>query len=117
MVDNRKKLGSAGEDLALEYLQKKGFFLLGRNIHFKFGEIDLLMKDKKTLVIIEVKTKSNPLFGLPQEEVDRHKKHKLILLARAVAQKFPDWKIRIDVVAVDERLDSVDHIYSAVEEN
>lgn len=112
----RKKLGQTGEDLALEYLQKKGYFLLGRNIRLKFGEIDLLMKDKNTLVVVEVKTKSNPNFGLPQEEVDNHKKHKLILLARAVAQKFPDSKIRIDVVAVDERLETLDHVINAIEE-
>ncbi len=116
MTFKRKSLGNYGEDLALEYLLKKGFFLLGRNISFKFGEIDLLMKDKDTLVVVEVKTKANPLFGLPQEEVDYRKKHKLVLLARAVAQKFPDSKIRIDVVAVDERLDLVDHIVSAVED-
>lgn len=116
MTFERKNLGNKGEDLALKYLQKKGYFLLGRNIKFKFGEIDLFMKDGKTLVVVEVKTKSNPLFGLPQEEVDAHKKHKLILLSRTVAQKFPDTPIRIDVVAVDERLDLIDHIVNAVEE-
>lgn len=116
MSFQRKKLGFAGEDLALEFLQKKGFFLIGRNISLKFGEIDLLMKDKDTLVVVEVKTKSNAKFGLPQEEVDFHKKHKLILLARAVAQKFPEAKIRIDVVAIDESANSLDHVINAVEE-
>lgn len=117
MSKDRKQLGASGEDLALEYLRKKGYFLVGRNLSFKFGEIDLLMKDHQTLVIIEVKTKSNSRFGLPQEEVDYHKKHKLVLLARAVSQKFPDWKIRIDVVAIDESIDLIDHVINAVEEN
>jgi len=111
-----KQLGSTGEDLALKYLEKKGFLLIGRNIRLKFGEIDLLMKDKDTLVVVEVKTKSALDFGLPQEEVDFHKKKKLILLARAVSQKFPESKIRIDVVAVDESSKKLDHISNAVED-
>ena len=117
MTFQRKQLGQAGEDLALKYLERKHYRLMGRNLKLKFGEIDLLMQDGKTLVVVEVKTKSNPLFGLPQEEIDDRKKYKLILLARAVAQKFPERPIRIDVVAVDEHLDMIDHIISAVEEN
>ena len=116
MTFQRKKLGKSGEDAALEYLQKKGYFLIGRNVKLFCGEIDLLMKDKKALVVVEVKTKSNRLFGLPQEEVDFHKKRKLLQLAKALTQKFPDAPIRIDVVAIDESADRVDHIINAVEE-
>jgi len=111
-----KTLGKSGEDLACQFLLEKGYFLVGRNISLKFGEIDLLMKDKDTLVVVEVKTKSTLDFGLPQEEVDFHKKKKLILLARAVSQKFPESKIRIDVVAVDESSKKLDHISNAVED-
>jgi len=111
----RKKLGYHGEDMALKFLQKKGFLLIGQNVRLFCGEIDLLMQDKSTLVIVEVKTKSNLNFGLPQEEVDYHKKRKLVQLAQALAQKMPNQLIRIDVVAIDESNDSVDHIISAVE--
>ena len=117
MTFARKNLGSSGEDLALDYLLKKHYRLIGRNIRLFCGEIDLLMENAGTLVIIEVKTKSNLNFGLPQEEVDSRKQHKLILLAKALAQKFPEKPIRIDVVAVDERTDSIDHIVNAVEEH
>ena len=103
--------------MALEFLLDKHYHLIGRNIKLFCGEIDLLMEDGKTLVVVEVKTKSNILFGLPQEEVDFHKQRKLLQLAKALTQKFPQKPIRIDVVAIDESADSVDHIISAVEEN
>jgi putative endonuclease len=115
MSFERKKLGASGEDSALEFLIKKHFLLVARNLRLHCGEIDLLMQDGQTLVIVEVKTKSNLTFGLPQEEVDWHKQYKLRQLAAALAQKFPQRDIRIDVVAVDESTNSIDHIVSAVE--
>jgi putative endonuclease len=117
MTYERKKLGFRGENLALNFLERKGFVLLGRNVRLKFGEIDLLMKDKDTIVVVEVKTKKSDLFGLPQEEVDWHKRRKLVRLAQAVAQKFPESKIRIDVAAVDDHSEKLDYIYSAVEDS
>lgn len=117
MTFQRQSLGKSGEDLACQFLLNKGYILIGRNVRLKFGEIDLLMKDGKTLVIVEVKTKKTGSFTLPQEKVDREKQKKLVRLAKAVWQKFPDWKIRIDVVAVDETTKKLDHIISAVEED
>ena len=115
MSYERKKLGQIGEDLALEFLLNKKYKLIKRNLRLKVGEIDLLMSEKDTLVVVEVKTKSNNRFGLPQEEVDWHKRHKLTLLSQEVLQKYPEAKIRIDVVAVDESTKRIDHIISAVE--
>lgn len=117
MSFQRKALGQSGEEQALQYLRKKGYVLVGRNLQLKFGEIDLLMRDQKTLVICEVKTKSSARFGLPQEEVDFFKRKKLIRLAKALWQKNPQFLIRIDVVAVDESAGKIDHIINAVEEN
>ena len=116
MSFERKKLGASGEDAALEYLLKKHYVLVTRNLRLPCGEIDILMQDGKTLVIIEVKTKSNFLYGLPQEEVDWHKQYKLRQLARALSQKFPDHDIRIDVIGIDESTNTVEHFVNAVEE-
>lgn len=115
MTFERKKLGNLGEDLALEFLLKKKYKLIKRNLRLKVGEIDLLMQDKETLVIVEVKTKSNKRYGLPQEEVDWHKQYKLRQLAKALTQKFPDAKIRIDVVGIEESTNSIEHFINAVE--
>ncbi len=116
MSFERKKLGASGEDLALEFLLKKKYRLIERNLRLHCGEIDILMQDGQTLVIVEVKTKSNLLYGLPQEEVDWHKQYKLRQLARDLSQKFPDRDIRIDVVGIDESSNSVEHFINAVEE-
>ena len=66
-----------------------------------FGEIDILAKEKKTIVIVEVKTVRGSGFGLAQELVRYKKQKKLILLASALEQKYPKSTIRIDVVGVE----------------
>ena len=116
MTFKRKALGQLGEDLACNYLQKKGYHLVGRNIRLFCGEIDLLFQDKDTFVICEVKTKSSQKFGSPQEEVDFFKQRKLINLARAILQKYPEKSVRIDVVAIYSETGEIEHIISAVEE-
>ncbi len=114
MKDARQELGNIGEDQALQYLKNKGYVLIGRNLRLFCGEIDLLMRDKKDLVIVEVKTKSSKDFGLAADMITYKKKRKLLQLAKALWQKFPKKKIRIDVVALDE--EKIAHIISAVEE-
>jgi len=117
MTKFRKQLGASGEDLAENYLKKKNFKILDRNLNFKFGEIDILAQDSEDIVIVEVKTKSGDEFGAPQEEVDYFKKKKLWNLARAVSQKYPDKNIRIDVVAIEigGNKPNIEHIENAVE--
>ena len=116
MPDDRKSLGNLGENLALEYLKKKGYKLVKKNLRLFCGEIDLLMEDGATLVIIEVKTKTSDKFGEPQDEVDFFKKKKLLQLAKALWQLYPSHSIRIDVVAINMENKSIEHIINAVEE-
>lgn len=89
MKDARQELGNIGEDQALQYLKNKGYVLIGRNLRLFCGEIDLLMRDKKDLVIVEVKTKSSKDFGLAADMITYKKKRKLLQLAKALWQKFP----------------------------
>jgi len=107
-------LGKKGESLAYQHLENKGYRLVGQNIKFFCGEIDLLMQDKDTLVIVEVKTKSSDIFGLASDMVTLKKKKKLLQLGKALSQKFPNRTVRIDVVAIDK--ENIEHIVSAVEE-
>ena len=53
----RKKLGTWCESLALEYLSAKGYQLLDRNFHSRYGELDLIMKVDDVLIAVEVKTR------------------------------------------------------------
>jgi len=114
---HNKNLGARGEDLALEYLEKKGYKLLKRNLRMKAGEIDLLMQQKDTLIIVEVKTKMSQEYGTPQDEIDYFKKKKLLQLAKSLWQLYPSHSIRIDVVAVDGKNKTIDHVINAVEES
>lgn len=66
--------GKKGEDLASEYLIKKGYKILERNRHFsKFCEIDIIAQDKDTIVFCEVKTRKTTVCGSPLEAITKSK--------------------------------------------
>lgn len=112
----RKQLGQSGEDFAVRFLKKKGYKILGRNLRFKFGEIDILAEDGEDVVLVEVKTKTTEEFGEPFEEIDYFKKQKLWQLARFLNQKYPGKNIRIDVIGIkSETRPEVEYIKNALE--
>ncbi len=55
-VDPRHALGRRGEELAAAHLERLGFALLARNERTRYGEIDLIVCDRRTIVFVEVKT-------------------------------------------------------------
>jgi putative endonuclease len=112
-----RKIGNFGEDLAAKYLEDRGYKIIGRNVNFPFGEIDIIANFKGIIVIVEVKTVRGSGFGLAQDLVRFAKQNKLRLLARAVEQQYPGKTVRIDVVGVDMSFDEskIEHIESAVE--
>ncbi len=115
---NNKKTGDAGEELAREYLEKHGFRIIGTKYKLFCGEIDILAQDRKTLVIIEVKTVRGSGFGLAQDLVRFKKQQKLRSLARALEQEYPRRSIRIDVIGVnlsDLNDPRIEHLVNAVE--
>lgn len=71
---NNKQTGNIGENLAEEYLKNKGYKILERNFSCKQGEIDIIALDKKEIVFVEVKTRTNTKYGLPVEAVNHIKK-------------------------------------------
>jgi putative endonuclease len=72
MAENHD-LGIKGEELALAHIQKLGYELLEKNWRFRKMEIDLIARDKKHIVFIEVKTRANNSFGKPYEFVSLSK--------------------------------------------
>lgn len=101
-------LGRRGERAAASHLKKRGFRLVARNVRFRAGEADLLMRDPDgvTLVVVEVKTRrvSAEREHPPAEaSVHAHKRAKLLQLRSILARnpKHQGRPIRIDVVAVD----------------
>lgn len=99
MKSANKQTGKLGEQLAADTLRKKGYEILEQNFSNKFGEIDIIAKDKNTLVFVEVKTKIGEDFGLPEEMVSRGKLSRV----RNMATMYMNGELlpcRIDVVAV-----------------
>ena len=94
-------VGKIGEEIARDYLQKKGYKILEQNYRTKFGEIDLVAKDGKELVFVEVRTKTGEDFGTPEESLNYRKLQKIWLNARAYAA-IHKWQgpCRIDAVCI-----------------
>ena len=93
--------GAWGEALAAEYLRKKHYSLVAAGYYCKFGEIDLIVKDRKFLVFVEVKLRSNLSVGLPREFVDIRKQEKLRMAASAYMSMYElDEAARFDVAEV-----------------
>jgi putative endonuclease len=83
MEKDNLKLGSIGERIASNYLEEKGYKIIERNYENKYGEIDLICKDRDCLVFVEVKTRRGEQFGLPENAVDYKKIRRIARNAQA----------------------------------
>lgn len=94
-------LGAWGERLAAEYLRKKGMRLVETNFRCRFGEIDLICRDKKYLVFVEVKLRKDDRFAAPREFVDFRKQQRLRTTAEYyLSTRELDVPCRFDVVEI-----------------
>jgi len=94
-------LGERGETIAYDYLLQKGYKIVERNWRHRKAEIDLIAWDDKTLVFIEVKTRSNELFGKPEVSVDDKKEILVIAAAQAYMESIDyEWAIRFDIISI-----------------
>jgi putative endonuclease len=98
----KKELGKKGEEKALRFLKKRGYCIIEKNYVCKMGEMDLIAKEKDTLVFIEVKTRTSTEFGPPQLAVNSSKQRQLskVALYFLKEKKLEDVKARFDVVAI-----------------
>lgn len=87
-------LGKKGEQLATDFLVKKGYNIVERNYRFEKAEVDIIAKQKDTLAIIEVKTRSTTDFGNPQDFV---KPSQIKRLVKAVNEYVNDNDLNVDV--------------------
>ena len=102
MKDPRRQLGDQGEDLAAAALKQQGYKILERNYVTPLGEIDLIARQGKTVVVVEVKTRRGSRFGAPQEAVHPGKQDRLRRLADYYlkAKRLTGTPVRFDVVAI-----------------
>ncbi len=93
--------GKNAEDQAYDYLVKEGLQPVCRNYRCKQGELDLVMQDRQTLVIVEVRYRKSDVYGSASESVTTGKQARIIAATQHyLSQSRADWPIRFDVVAI-----------------
>ncbi len=117
-----KITGAWGEALAAEYLRKKHYKLVACGYRSRFGEIDLIVKDRKYLVFVEVKLRKNSHFAAARDYVDAHKQDRLRVTASMYLSQNPTkLQPRFDIVEIYAPVGSastdpvIEHIEGAFE--
>ena len=106
-----REQGQYTEELACQYLEKKGFKLIDKNFNCRLGEIDLIMKDNDSLVFVEVRYRRSNNFGSGAESVTANKQSKLIKTASLYLQqhdKFNKNPARFDIVSITGTIETND---------
>ncbi|MEK6805949.1 MAG: YraN family protein [Pseudomonadota bacterium] len=96
--------GAAGEQQALDFLHARGLKLIARNFRARGGELDLVMDDRGTLAVIEVRARSKSRHGHAAETVDARKQRRVILATQVFLAAHPQFgqsPLRFDIVALD----------------
>jgi putative endonuclease len=109
-------LGQRGEQLAVDYLIKKGYQILETNWRKHKFELDIIAQDKNELVIIEVKTRSTSFFGNPEEAITISKQKQIQDGASCYIEvKEIDLDCRFDVIAIviNSGVQEINHIIDA----
>lgn len=102
--ETTRSVGQRGEDDAARHLESQGLELLERNYRCRGGEIDLVMLDGRTLVLVEVRLRSSAKFGGAAASVGPKKQRRFAHAARHLMLTRPDLRalpVRFDVVALD----------------
>ncbi|WP_420552221.1 YraN family protein [Tenacibaculum aiptasiae] len=110
------ELGKKGEELAIEYLQEKGYVILEKNYRFQKAEIDIIAKKEEVLIVVEVKTRSTSYFGNPQDFISS-KKVKLLVAAadNYINERELEVELRFDVIALIKEKEKfkIEHLENA----
>ncbi len=98
-----KSIGNFGEKTACDFLKKQGYKIIETNYHYsKLAEIDIIAKNKNTIVFVEVKTRSTTNFGHPFEAINYNKLQKILQAGlyylQNTKEKYTDY--RIDIVSI-----------------
>lgn len=117
MRKNKRQIGAIYENMADEYLRKKGYRIVEKNFRTHYGEIDRIVRDKdNTLVFVEIKYRASEAFGDPLEAVDMRKQKRISRTAlyyytyHGYADNIP---CRFDVIAIygDENITHIENAF------
>ena len=119
MQGQKQILGEEGERIAETFLRKKGYRVVERNYRCPVGELDLILLDRRVVVFVEVKTRSDDRFGAPLESVGPRKQKKMIKTALffLTRHRLHNRDARFDVVGISYQGGEpmVEHIQNAFE--
>ncbi|UCH21642.1 MAG: YraN family protein [Deltaproteobacteria bacterium] len=102
MLNRQQLFGKKSESIAAKFLKKQGYKILEQNYRNKLGEIDIIAKEKGTLVFIEVKARRSRQFGNPKWAITPKKKRKISMVALYYLKTTRQSRVkaRFDVVAI-----------------
>jgi len=95
------KPGDHAERIAAAYLQDQGLALIESRYRCRWGEIDLILRDRDTVVFAEVRLRSSKTFGGAAYSVDRRKQARIIATARHYLAGAREAACRFDVVLLE----------------
>lgn len=118
--NDNKTLGARGEEIAVAYLKGRKFTVIERNFRCKAGEVDIVARDGRTFVFVEVKTRRTMSFGPPQASVTPFKQRQIskAALTWLAKNRLHEASARFDVIAIilrDHEVPRIDHIPNAFE--
>ena len=100
----KRRIGCQAEEMAAEYLAKKGYLIIARNYRTLYGELDIVCEKGNDIVFVEVRSKSTKAFGYPEEsitarKIERIRRSALVYLSQESRNRYR--RILFDVVAVE----------------
>ena len=121
-VQNKKnmaahnELGKDGEDEAVRFLEGQGYRIRHRNWRSGRKELDIVAEHQGELVIVEVRTRRNQIYGTPEESISEAKIRRIVSSADAYVRKFRiDLPVRFDIISLTgiEKPLEIEHIINA----
>ena len=99
---NSRQKGKHYENIAAGFLEGRGFEILERNFYTRYGEIDIIARDRNTTAFVEVKYRSSKVFGEPFEAVDSRKRRRIEAAAKyyAAINGLYEAPLRFDVIEI-----------------
>ncbi|MEW6079047.1 MAG: YraN family protein [Thermodesulfobacteriota bacterium] len=115
MLNQFQRYGRKSEDRAVAFLKKQGYTIIQRNYRTRLGEIDIIARDKETIVFVEVKARMTDRAGSGKSSITRNKQFRITRLAQYYLKQsgLRDVKARFDVVVIQGDGETVELIRNA----
>ena len=114
-MNEKRKIGDFGEDLAVSYMTDKGYEIISRNYLKPYGEIDIIAIKDDIICFVEVKTRKSSNFAYPREAVNYHKQQRIIKASQMymMENNINNYLMRFDVVEVFTESRKINYIENA----